>query len=281
MEELQKNNLNTMGLEKNDPLQSTGPQISVSEFSCHCCYDILVNPTTLNCGQSFCQHCLAVWWVTLKKTECPECREKWEGFPKVNILLRDAIENLFPDSIRMRFEDIQQNNDIVQSLAAFQKYGNDLIPVVSNTGQMNQLREGGFFSGVLTALTGVAVVLLMYQWSSRESEHDLLVQKAVAKRTQEEVVLWWEQMGPWASIYRDRFLSERENGRARSLHGGITNAREGSTQAFLSACPELRQKRKGQIELKSCQQSNIKKWSLTLHYTVFGEGSSLSATINA
>ncbi|XP_062956075.1 bifunctional apoptosis regulator isoform X3 [Cynocephalus volans] len=213
MEELNKNDLNTMGLENDDLLQSTSPQISVNEFSCHCCYDILVNPTTLNCGHSFCRHCLALWWVSSKKTECPECREKWEGFPKVNILLRDAIEKLFPDAIRMRFEDIQQNTDIVQSLAAFQKYGSDQIPVASNTGRVNQQRGGGFFSGVLTALTGVAVVLLVYHWSSRESEHDLLVHKAVAKWTAEEVVLWLEQLGPWASLYRDRFLSERVNGR--------------------------------------------------------------------
>ncbi|XP_063082643.1 bifunctional apoptosis regulator isoform X2 [Cavia porcellus] len=213
MEDPQKNDLNIMGPERNDPLGSTGPQISVSEFSCHCCYDILVNPTTLNCGHSFCRHCLALWWVSSKKTECPECREKWEGFPKVNILLRDAIEKLFPDAIRMRFEDIQRNNDIVQSLAAFQKYGNDQIPLAPNPGRVNQQRGGGFFSGVLTALTGVAVVLLVYHWSSRESEHDLLVHKAVAKWTAEEVVLWLEQLGPWASLYRDRFLSERVNGR--------------------------------------------------------------------
>lgn len=57
------------------------------------------------------------------------------------------------------------------------------------------------------------VVLLVYHWSSRESEHDLLVHKAVAKWTAEEVVLWLEQLGPWASLYRDRFLSERVNGR--------------------------------------------------------------------
>ncbi|KAL4685349.1 hypothetical protein H8959_000946 [Pygathrix nigripes] len=217
MEKPPKNYLNTMDLEKDEPLKSTGPQISVSEFSCHCCYDILVNPTTLNCGHSFCRHCLALWWTSSKKTECPECREKWEGFPKVNILLRDAIEKLFPDAIRMRFEDIQQNNDIVQSLAAFQKYGNDQIPLAPNTGRANQQRGGGFFSGVLTALTGVAVVLLVYHWSSRESEHDLLVHKAVAKWTAEEVVLWLEQLGPWASLYRERFLSEQAVNPGRSL----------------------------------------------------------------
>eukprot|EP00069_Balaena_mysticetus_P007082 bmy_05420T0 len=206
MEESPQNDLNTTSLEEEDPLQSSSPQISVREFSCHCCYDILVNPTTLNCGHSFCRHCLALWWASSKKTECPECREKWEGFPKVNILLRDAIEKLFPDAIRMRSEDILQNNDVVQSLAAFQKYGNDKILSAPNTGRVNQQRGGGFFSGVLTALTGVAVVLLVYHWSSRESEHDLLVHKAVATWTAEEVVLWLEQLGPWASLYRDRHL---------------------------------------------------------------------------
>ncbi|XP_069920903.1 bifunctional apoptosis regulator isoform X4 [Oryctolagus cuniculus] len=213
MEEPQKGDPVPADLQEEDRVQRAGPPISVSEFSCHCCYDILVNPTTLNCGHSFCRHCLALWWVSSKKTECPECREKWEGFPKVNILLRDAIEKLFPDAIRMRLEDIQQNTDIVQSLAAFQKHGHDQIPLAASAGRGNQQRGGGFFSGVLTALTGVAVVLLVYHWSSRESEHDLLVHKAVAKWTAEEVVLWLEQLGPWASLYRDRFLSERVNGR--------------------------------------------------------------------
>ena len=57
------------------------------------------------------------------------------------------------------------------------------------------------------------VVLLVYHWSSRESERHLLVHKAVARWTAEEVVLWLEQLGPWASLYRDRFISERVNGR--------------------------------------------------------------------
>ncbi|NWI73142.1 BFAR regulator, partial [Dryoscopus gambensis] len=189
-----------------------GRQISVSEFLCHCCYDILVNPTTLNCGHSFCRHCLALWWVSSKKNECPECREKWEGFPKVNILLRDVIEKLFSDAIEQRKEDIEQNSDVAHSLATFQKYGNDQMPTVPNTGRINP-RGGGFFSGVLTALTCVAVVLLGYHWSSREFEDDLLVHKPVAKWTAEEVILWLEQLGPWASHYKERFLLEKVNGR--------------------------------------------------------------------
>ncbi|XP_074136669.1 bifunctional apoptosis regulator [Sminthopsis crassicaudata] len=213
MEDVQLIAPNMASTEKEKPISGVSRQISVSEFSCHCCYDILVNPTTLNCGHSLCRHCLALWWVSSKKTECPECREKWEGFPKVNILLRDAIEKLFPDAIKLRLEDIQQNSDIVHSLAAFHKYGNDQISVAPNAGRANPQRGGGFFSGVLTALTGVAVVLLVYHWSSRESEHDLLVHKSVAKWTAEEVIFWLEQLGPWASLYRERFLSERVNGR--------------------------------------------------------------------
>ncbi|KAF4791981.1 bifunctional apoptosis regulator [Turdus rufiventris] len=188
-----------------------GRQISVSEFLCHCCYDILINPTTLNCGHSFCRHCLALWWVSSKKNECPECREKWEGFPKVNILLRDVIEKLFSDAIEQRKEDIQQNSDVARSLATFQKYGNDQMPTVSNTGRINP--RGGFFSGVLTALTCVAVVLLGYHWSSREFEDDLLVHKPVTRWTAEEVIFWLEQLGPWASHYKERFLLEKVNGR--------------------------------------------------------------------
>ncbi|XP_020664078.3 bifunctional apoptosis regulator [Pogona vitticeps] len=187
-------------------------RISISEFSCHCCYDILVDPTTLNCGHSFCRHCLALWWAASKKQECPECREKWEGFPKVNILLRDAIEKLFPDAIKQRKADIQQNPDVSHSLAAFQKYGTDQTLATPSVGRMNP-RGGGFFSGVLTALTCVAVVLLGYHWSSRDSEDDLLVHKPVAKWTAEEVTHWLEQLGPWTSLYKDRFLLERVNGR--------------------------------------------------------------------
>ncbi|XP_030067748.1 bifunctional apoptosis regulator [Microcaecilia unicolor] len=198
---------------RDTPVAQISRQISASEFSCHCCYDILVNPTTLNCGHSFCRHCLALWWQSSKKTECPECREKWEGFPKVNILLRNSVEALFPDAIQKRKDDIQGDNDITQSLLAFQKYGNSLTQVSPSAGGANQQQVGGFFSGVLSALTGVAVVLLVYHWSSRESEHDLLVHKPVAKWTAEEVVLWLEQLGPWASHYKNSFLLERVNGR--------------------------------------------------------------------
>lgn len=70
--------------------------------------------------------------------------------------IRDVIEKLFSDAIEQRKEDILQNSDVARSLATFQKYGNDQMPTVRNTGRINP-QGGGFFSGVLTALTCVAV----------------------------------------------------------------------------------------------------------------------------
>ncbi|KAJ8391843.1 hypothetical protein AAFF_G00084590 [Aldrovandia affinis] len=191
--------------------------ISEHEFSCHCCYDILVSPTTLNCGHSFCRHCLALWWESSRKNECPECREKWEGFPKVNILLRDAVEKLFSNVVHRRREEIQANPKIARSLLAFQRYGDEQASRVSMSS--GQRRGGGFFSGVLTALTCVAVMLLVYHWSSREAEHDLLVHKPVTKWTAEEVIFWLENLGPWASLYKEHFLREQVNGRLLIMLG--------------------------------------------------------------
>ncbi|XP_012677967.1 bifunctional apoptosis regulator [Clupea harengus] len=190
--------------------------ITEREFSCHCCYDVLVDPTTLNCGHSFCRHCLAQWWESSHKTECPECREKWEGFPRVNILLRDAVEKLFPGAVLQRREQIHANPRVSHSVLAFQRHGDEQANRgVAAGGQRRG--AGGFFSGVLTALTAVAVMLLVYHWSSGEGVQELLVSKPVSNWSPEDVALWLEHLGPWAALYRDSFDTEQVNGRLLTL----------------------------------------------------------------
>jgi len=64
---------------------------SISEdFLCGCCMDLMVQPTTLTCGHSFCRLCIANWYLTAKKLECPQCRSLWTGNPQINITLRYA-----------------------------------------------------------------------------------------------------------------------------------------------------------------------------------------------
>lgn len=188
------------------------------KFSCHCCYELLVNPTTLTCGHNFCRHCLALWWESSHKTECPECREKWEGFPKVNIMLSEATDTLFSDVVQRRRAEIQANPSISRSLLAFQRYGDNLRRSRKN---QNQHKEAGFFfSGVLAALACVAVMVLLYHWSGGMVEqHELLVSKPVSQWTLEEVVSWLEHLGPWAQLYREAFLQENVNGRLLLMLG--------------------------------------------------------------
>lgn len=71
---------------------------------------------------------------------------------------RNAVEKLFPTAIEQRKDDILQNHEATQSLAAFQKYGSDQPTAAPSAGRVNP-PGGGFFSGVLTALTCVAVRL--------------------------------------------------------------------------------------------------------------------------
>lgn len=72
--------------EEEDDAQASG--IALPEVTCLCCYDVLLDPTTLSCGHSFCRHCLAMWVQSSRKSMCPTCRRIWHGFPKVNISFR-------------------------------------------------------------------------------------------------------------------------------------------------------------------------------------------------
>ena len=62
-------------------------EILEDDFKCNVCFEILVNPTSLSCGHSICRYCLAQWWESSRKATCPECRQVWQGFPKVNVTL--------------------------------------------------------------------------------------------------------------------------------------------------------------------------------------------------
>lgn len=58
------------------------------DFVCSCCFEILLEPTTLTCGHTFCRFCLANWWDMSRKAECLQCRRPFNEFPNVNFTLR-------------------------------------------------------------------------------------------------------------------------------------------------------------------------------------------------
>ena len=77
-----------MATEEAQEAKEINRQVSQSDFTCGCCYEVLVQPTSLICGHSFCRLCLAQWHQQSRKSECPVCRQRWDGCPKINLILR-------------------------------------------------------------------------------------------------------------------------------------------------------------------------------------------------
>ncbi|XP_066528477.1 bifunctional apoptosis regulator-like [Hoplias malabaricus] len=182
------------------------------EFTCPCCYQVLVDPTTLNCGHNVCRHCLAQWRLSAHKNECPECRQIWRGFPKINLSFRDLVEQYCAVDVDKRRKNISTDRKIAQALQAFQRSERE----VQHQHQVQWrlwLGTGSFFSGVLIALTAVTVVFLVYHWGSGDSKVELLVRKPLGLWTVEEVSVWMESLGSWASPYRETFHKHQVNGR--------------------------------------------------------------------
>ncbi|XP_048015142.1 bifunctional apoptosis regulator-like [Megalobrama amblycephala] len=206
--------------------------LSASEFTCHCCYEVLVDPTTLTCGHSFCRHCLATWWASALRTDCPECRAVWQGFPKVNILLRDVVEKLFPTDVSRRKQAVLSNLRLRHVLQAFQQQGKREAPRAAppqNLPLFNILNRPPFnmlnppqinirevLAGIKIALCCVATVLLVYRAFSISSSHDVLLSKPLSRWSADDVTLWVEHLSVWTNQYKQTFFREQINGRTLS-----------------------------------------------------------------
>ncbi|KAF4117987.1 bifunctional apoptosis regulator-like isoform X2 [Onychostoma macrolepis] len=216
------------------------PELSESEFTCHCCYQVLVDPTTLTCGHSFCRHCLASWWASALprvRKDCPECRAVWVGFPKVNILLRDAVEKLFPADVSRRKKAILSDPQFCRVLQAFQQQETRQAPRAAppqNPPQFNILNQPlfnmlnqppfnmlnppefnirDFCSGISIVLCCVAMLVLLYRVFSTDSSHEVLLSKPLSRWSADDVTLWVEHLSVWTNQYKETFCREKINGR--------------------------------------------------------------------
>lgn len=74
-------------------------------LACTCCLEIIKSPVTLECGHSFCQLCLANWFVSSTSRECPMCRQAWQTVPKISNMLKTTTQQL------INYELTQANSD--------------------------------------------------------------------------------------------------------------------------------------------------------------------------
>ncbi|XP_022101871.1 bifunctional apoptosis regulator-like [Acanthaster planci] len=211
---------------------SSGPSeplspMSESTFTCGCCYEIMVQPTTLNCGHSFCRLCLARWWKTQKRTTCPECRYPWTGFPHVNIILRKTMEKLCPVILEERSKAVMTSTS-TEILAEFEQFGQQLEKTQAKGKGASNRTPRGFVWGVLTTLGVVFVIQLILNWGS--SDNNMLVYKPLRTWKSEDVSQWLQELGSWAgNQYSQQFLEQSING---NLLMGLTEESQLKEEPF-------------------------------------------------
>ncbi|XP_048056477.1 E3 ubiquitin-protein ligase TRIM35-like [Megalobrama amblycephala] len=75
--------------------------LSVDDFSCPVCFDILKDPVLLSCNHSICKECLQQFWRTKNTQECPVCRRRSSRDDSPNNL---ALKNLCESFLKERNE---------------------------------------------------------------------------------------------------------------------------------------------------------------------------------
>ncbi|XP_050980661.1 tripartite motif-containing protein 16 isoform X2 [Labeo rohita] len=74
-------------------------RISVDEFTCPVCLDLLKDPVTIQCGHSYCKICITHCWDQedqMRVYSCPQCRQTFRTRPDLgkNTILAEVVEKL-------------------------------------------------------------------------------------------------------------------------------------------------------------------------------------------
>ncbi|KAH3734715.1 bifunctional apoptosis regulator-like isoform X2 [Dreissena polymorpha] len=183
---------NTLGTSQ-PTINSNNSNAIDEDFLCGCCFDLMVQPTTLTCGHSFCRLCIANWYLTSKKLECPQCRSAWTGNPQINISLKNLLNRMHTESVSEREKEVL-TTEAKEKISKFEAALNN-----NSDSESSKAQGQGFCGGICFALSVLVIVYLSWYW--RSSDQDLLVHKPLNKWTVEDVDQWFRDMGAWTSQY--------------------------------------------------------------------------------
>lgn len=160
-------------------------------LECGCCYELMVDPTTLTCGHSFCRYCLAKWFNTSNKTECPECRQTWTGFPHINVHLRTIAETSFPKEARERKAAKECFQDYSEVTEKFEALGQGKWQQAGNVDErMVHGIIGLMFLGACIMVALSLIVVLYYCFTSPPKSSTTIYFRTVDQWTPLDVGAW-------------------------------------------------------------------------------------------
>uniref|UniRef100_A0A8C2EYW9 SAM domain-containing protein n=1 Tax=Cyprinus carpio TaxID=7962 RepID=A0A8C2EYW9_CYPCA len=127
----------------------------------------------------------------------------------------DVVEKLFPAEVRRRKTAILSDPGFCRVLQVFQQQGNRQPPHAAPPQNPPPINIREFYSGVVTALTFMTMVVLLYRAFSTDSSHEVLLSKPLSRWSTDDVTLWVEHLGIWTNQYKKTFRREQINGRLR------------------------------------------------------------------
>ena len=228
----------TIGNDTEQAVQATTLQNPVVEddgdsvpdvFKCAICFEILLEPTTINCGHSFCRVCLARWFEARKLARqafiCPECRKQWAAYPEIDYSLRDAMEIWYSELLNARKEAL--TNDDRSVLARFRELGPDTFDQFGRMGRpiLNRripltMRGMQFLLAVLmnaALILGIILLSLVNMLVAPGAEMGDDFQKDdsridIFQWSVNDVDQWLDSLGQWTAAYRPAFKEAKIDG---------------------------------------------------------------------
>ncbi|XP_019853147.1 PREDICTED: bifunctional apoptosis regulator-like [Amphimedon queenslandica] len=189
-------------------------------MSCGVCFQLLLDPVTLNCGHSFCLVCLAQLWNVSRNSSllCPMCRQPWAEpggrLPSVNVMLREVLEQTFPEKIKERRGALspEEFNLIVQY-----NQGSAQRPGMGSGRERRQVNMHAIICIFMTVLCSIFLLVFFAVSISLwlvGGVGDHYMRKPVLHWTNDDVMEWFEGLGDTViKDSREIFESEKFDGR--------------------------------------------------------------------
>ncbi|CAG5123380.1 unnamed protein product, partial [Candidula unifasciata] len=205
------------------------------DFACSVCFLLAVQPTSLQCGHTFCRPCLAKWYLASGKKQCPLCSQAYHGHPKINIHIKNMMEKLCPEQLTEREKDIDKS---LKDQEMMKKFDQALLKETRKIYSVRAFCHGITFSAFVTAY-------LTWYW--RLSERSSFAEKPVKLWKPHDVKAWLEDF-TWAREYANKSIeSNTDGGKLLALNEesllGLFNVSEPAHQAALMSAVAILKER--------------------------------------